>query len=102
MELWQRRQLQAVLEKYSKLFDGTLGVYPHEKFHIEVDPEAQPEHLQPYAVPQIHLETFKKELKHLVKLGVLSPQGTDTIGCKKSCVLLKVLLDPGSTKTLIH
>ena len=76
LESWQRRQLQTVLEKYSKLFDGTLGVYPHKKFHIEVDPEARPKHSRPYAVPQIHLETFKRELKHLVKLGVLSPQGT--------------------------
>ena len=28
-----------------------------------------------YAVPKVHMDTFKKELDHLVKLGVLSPQG---------------------------
>jgi hypothetical protein len=29
----------------------------------------------PYAIPVIHLEAFKKELTHIVKIGVLSPQG---------------------------
>ena len=31
-----------------------------------------PKHSRPYAVANIHLETFKAELKHLVKIGVLS------------------------------
>ena len=47
-----------------------------KKFSIEVDPDAKPVHARPYSVPKIHLEVFKKELQHLVKLGVLSPQGT--------------------------
>jgi hypothetical protein len=38
-------------------------------------PRAVPKHLRPYAVPVIHLEAFKRELIHLVKIGVLSPQG---------------------------
>jgi hypothetical protein len=29
----------------------------------------------PYPVPMIHLNAFKKELIHLVEIGVLSPQG---------------------------
>ena len=71
----QQEQLQKVLSLHEKLFDGTLGVYPHKKVHIEIDPDAQPVHARPYAVPKIHLLTFKKELDHLVKIGVLSPQG---------------------------
>ena len=37
--------------------------------------EAVPKHLQAYALPKIHLKIFKQELKHLIKLGILSPQG---------------------------
>jgi hypothetical protein len=52
----------------TKLFDGT-------KFHIDLLPGAIAKHARPYPVPVIHLNAFKKELLHLVKIGVLSPQG---------------------------
>ncbi|KAL7503526.1 hypothetical protein ACHAXN_001305 [Cyclotella atomus] len=45
------------------MFDGTLGVYPHKKVHIDIE-----------EVPRIHLKTFKKELDHLVAIGVLKRQ----------------------------
>ncbi len=38
-------------------------------------PEAVPKHFRPYAIPVVHLEAFNKELIHLVKIGVFSPQG---------------------------
>ena len=53
------------------MFDGSLGVYPHKKFHIDIEPDAKPVYARPYPVPRMHLSTFKKELDHLVKLGVL-------------------------------
>ncbi len=61
-----------MLQKNNKMFDGTLGVYPHKKVHIDIDPNAKPVHSRPYSVPQIHLKTFKNELNHLVRLGVLT------------------------------
>jgi hypothetical protein len=63
-----------VLWKNEKMFKGTLGVYPHKKVHIDIDPNAKPVHSRPYPVPQIHLKTFKKELNHLVRIGVLAAQ----------------------------
>ncbi len=38
-------------------------------------PGAVPKHFRPYAIPVIHLEAFKKELIHLIEIGVLFPQG---------------------------
>ena len=54
----QKTDIKQVLEKFTKLFDGTLGVYPHRKFHIDLEPGAKPKHARPYPVPVIHLETF--------------------------------------------
>jgi hypothetical protein len=71
----QKAELKQVLSEFTKLFDGTLGVYPHKKFHIELEPGAKPNHARPYPVPVIHLETFEKELIHLCEIGVLRPQG---------------------------
>ena len=74
----QQKDLKELLNKYKKLFDGTLGVYPHKEFHIEIMPDAVPKHSRPYAVLHMHLKTFKKELQHLLKIGVLSRQGSST------------------------
>ncbi len=45
-----------------------------KKVHIDIDPNAKPVHSRPYPVPWIHLKTFKKELDHLVEIGVLAAQ----------------------------
>jgi hypothetical protein len=68
----QKADLLQVLQENNKMFNGTLGVYPHKKVHIDIDPNAKPVHSRPYPVPQIHLKTFKKELDHLVRIGVLA------------------------------
>ena len=40
----QQDDLLNVLKDFSNLFDGTLGVYPHRKFHIDIMPDAKPKH----------------------------------------------------------
>jgi hypothetical protein len=62
----QKQDLKVLLKNFTKLFNGTLGVYPHKKFHIDLVPGARPKHSQPYAILFIHLAAFKKELDRLV------------------------------------
>ncbi len=63
-----------VIQENNKMFKGTLGVYPHKKVHIDIDPNAKPVQSRPYPVPWIHLKTFNTNLKHLVRIGVLAAQ----------------------------
>jgi hypothetical protein len=66
---------QIGIECYRKTKDvSTLGVYPHKKVNIYIDPNAKPVHSRPYPVPWIHLKNFKTEPNHLVRIGVLAPQ----------------------------
>ncbi len=69
-----------VLQENNKMFDRTLGVYPHKKAHIDIDPNAKPVHFRPYPVPQTHLKTFKKELDHRVTICVLAAQQKKGMG----------------------
>ena len=41
----QRRELKKVLIKCEKLFNGTLGVYPHRKVHVELLSDAVSKHV---------------------------------------------------------
>ncbi len=70
----QKADLLRVLQENNKIFDGTLGVYPHKKVHIDIDPNVKPVHSGQYPVPQIHLKTFKKELDYLTRIGALTSQ----------------------------
>ena len=72
LEAKQKEGLKALMLKHSKLFDGTLGKYPGEPIHIELEKDAVPVYKRQYPIPRVHLETFKKELDHLVSIGVLS------------------------------
>jgi hypothetical protein len=47
----QKADLFQVLQENDKMFNGTLGVYPHKKVHIDIDPNAKPVHSRPYPVP---------------------------------------------------
>ena len=71
----QQKDLSEVLSKYDTLFDGTLGRYPHKKLHLQLQDGAVPVHHKAFPVAHAHTEVFKKELAHLVKIGVLERIG---------------------------
>ncbi len=50
----QKADLLQVLHENNKMFNGTLGVCPHRKVHIDIDPNVKPVHSRPYPVPRIH------------------------------------------------
>jgi hypothetical protein len=47
----QKADLLRVLQENNKMFDRTLGIYPHKKVHIDIDPNAKPVHSRLYPVP---------------------------------------------------
>ena len=55
------------------LFDEVLKTFPGQPMHIDLIHGATPVYRRPYHVPQVHLDTFKKEVYHLVDVGLLSP-----------------------------
>jgi hypothetical protein len=67
----QRIKLRSLLEKYKYLFDGKLGHWKGEKYHIELQDNVKPYHAKPFSIPKAYEHTLKMELDRLVSLGVL-------------------------------
>jgi hypothetical protein len=57
-------------------------VYPHRKFHIDLESGAKPNHAWPYPVPVIYLEAFKnkKELMHLCEIKFITSTRSKCMG----------------------
>jgi hypothetical protein len=67
----QKKDLFTLLNKYSTLFDGTLGKWKGEPYNIEIKPDATPYHARPFPIPKFHENTLKLEIQRLCDLGVL-------------------------------
>ncbi len=52
----QQQYLFTVLLKHKKISDGSLGVYPHKKVHIDLKLGAKPLHHPAYPVPHVLVE----------------------------------------------
>ena len=47
----EQANLEKVLSKYSTIFDGELGCYPHKKIKLDIPPDAQPIRKRLYPIP---------------------------------------------------
>ena len=68
----ERTQLLSLLEDFKDLFGGNLGDWATETVNLEIKPCSKPFNNRYYPVPRINKETFRKELKRLVEIGVLT------------------------------
>jgi hypothetical protein len=66
---------KVLMEQPNYLMEHWVSSIPTEKFYIDLVPGAIAKHARLYPVPVTHLSAFKKKLLHLVKIGVLLPQG---------------------------
>ena len=67
----EKQKLYNLLKKYEDLFDGTLGKWKGEPYHIELKEGATPYHARAWPIPKIHEQTLRLEIDRLCKLGVL-------------------------------
>ena len=67
----QQQKLLTLLEKYSDLFDGTLGKWKGTEVDLELKEDAKPYHAKAYPVPRVHKDTVYNEVQRLVRIGVL-------------------------------
>ncbi len=66
--------LLALLLKFEKLFDGTLGDWKLPPVSFELKEGAKPYHGRPYPILKIHKATHMKEIDRLILIGVLKWQ----------------------------
>ena len=67
----EQNALLKLLMEYEYLFDGTLGTWKTTPVDLRLHPGAKPHYSRPFPVPRSQEETLRKEVKRLVKLGVL-------------------------------
>jgi hypothetical protein len=70
----EQRQLKILLQKYERLFDGTLGEFNMEPISLQLkDPNCKPIHARAHTVPRSVEQQWQqsKEIVRLVDIGVL-------------------------------
>ena len=59
----EKELLLEVLKKHETLFDGTLGQWIGEPYHIQLKDDVKPYHGKPYTVPHAYEQMLKVELE---------------------------------------
>ena len=73
MNVEDKNLLLSLLGDFEDLFGGTLGDWSTEPANLELKPYSKPFNIRYYPVPRINRENFRKELKRLLEIGVLTP-----------------------------
>lgn len=63
--------LTLLSKKNEDLFDGHLGDWVGDPVEIPLKEGSKPYHARAFPIPNIHEQTFKKDLDRLVSIGVL-------------------------------
>ncbi len=70
----QQKNLAELLQHHQFLLSCELGPYLHEKIHLELNPDAEPQRTWAYTVTQAHFPLFKQDLEQIVQIGVFAIQ----------------------------
>ena len=76
----QHNELLKLLHRLEELFDGTLGTWKTNTVDFELKEDVNTICLQPYRVPKVHEEMFKKEVERLFLLGFLEVENDSEWG----------------------
>ncbi len=71
LSIEERLKIRSLLLKYAELFDGTLGVWKGEECDFELKEGVKPYHAKAFPIPKIHVNTLRKEVERLCRIGVL-------------------------------
>ena len=65
--------MKGFLEGFEDVFDVTLRYLATDPVDLELNPGYKPFSSRYYPVPRINKETFHKQLKRLLEIGVITP-----------------------------
>ena len=66
-------RLLRLLTYFEDLIEGTIGDWDTETIDVELKPYSKPFSCKYCSVPRINKGAFRKELQHLVKIGISYP-----------------------------
>ena len=72
MNAEERTQLISLLEGFRDLVDGHFGDWDTDPIDLDLNHDSKPFNCKYHLVPIINKGTFRKELKSLMKIGVLT------------------------------
>jgi hypothetical protein len=88
-----------LLDKFSNLFDRTLGKWNQAPIKLELKEGATPYDARPFPIPKCHAETLKMEVERLVEIGVLKKE-IDWSGLLHRLSFPRKMVPYGSSTTL--